>query len=132
MARCRSKKSTELLKLKNSLILLRPLKTANIVTEIKPNDLKRLFIVDVMTHCQDCQWCPFQADIQDNGVWHCRLRSGGQTVRATQQEGWNGGYLVGFQMSAAVMGLAGCTMLRLAVVLKSLGWSLKDASPNPT
>ena len=68
MARCRSKKSTELLKLKNYLILLRPLKTANIVTEIKPNDLKRLFIVDVMTHCQDCQWCPFQADIQDNGV----------------------------------------------------------------
>lgn len=64
--------------------------------------------------------------------WHCRLRSGGQTVRATQQEGWNGGYLVSFQMSAAVMGLAGCTMLRLAVVLKSLGWSLKDASPNPT
>lgn len=129
MARCRSKKnkqSTELLKIKNLLILLRPLKTANIVTEIKPNDLKPLFIVDVMTHCQDCQWCPFQADIQDNGVGIAGCSRADKPLGQPSKR--NGGYLVSFQMSVAV---AGCTMLRLAVVLKSLGWSLKDVSPNP-
>lgn len=92
--------------------------------------IETAFIVDFMAHGQECEWCLFQANIQDNGV---DIAGCGRADKPFgQPRKRNGGYLVSFQMSVAVMGLAGCTMLRLAVVLKSLGWSLKDVSPNPT